>query len=295
MKRIIALNGLRAFESAARLLSFTAAAEELGVTPSAVSHQIAALEEALGVRLFQRLPRTLLLTEGGETLRPYISAAFDNISQGMALVTSDVTKPQTLKLQVYVTVAARWLMSRLASFRISYPNVQIQLDTTIMDWDFDPNRTDLGFIYAVNPRRDGVEYCQLFKARLVLVCNKALALNLKSGSALAQSTKIEVLQSPLDWEVWSQHNKFDGLQLANIQQFDSLMLAIEAAIQGIGVLVIPEFIVHDDLRAGRLVSPLGRPVPQLGCWYVAYTNARKFDKGIMGFKKWLGEKLASTV
>ena len=294
MKRNIALNGLRAFESAARLLSFTAAAEELGVTPSAVSHQIANLEETLGARLFQRLPRILLLTEDGETLRPYISDAFERILQGTSLVTSDVTKPQTLQLQVYVTVAARWLMSRLASFRISYPKVQIRLDTTIMDWDFDPNRADLGFIYAVNPRRDGVEYFQLLKARLVLVCNKTLARNLKSRSALAQCTKIEVLQSSLDWEVWSQYNKFDGLPFAHVQQFDSLLLGIEAAIQGIGVLVIPEFIVHDDLRAGKLVTPLGRPVPQLGCWYVACTNARKFDKGVVGFKKWLGEKLAST-
>ncbi len=292
MKRHISLGGLQAFEAASRLLSFTSAAEDLDVTPSAISHQIANLEETLGTRLFQRMPRGLSLSNDGQILKPYISAAFEKISQGTSLVTADATKSQTLQLQVYITVAVRWLMSRLANYRASHPKVQIRLDTTIMDWDFDPNRADIGLVYAVDPQQDGVEYYQLLRARLVLVCTKALSRTVTSKAGLAQCTKIEVSKSPRDWEVWLQKNKYDSYQFKDVQLFDSLLLAIEAAIQGTGVLVIPDFIVRDDLMAERLVSPLGKPVPQVGSWYLAYPNAMKFDKGVMGFKKWLAENLA---
>ena len=292
MKRNISLGGLQAFEAASRLLSFTSAAEDLGVTPSAISHQIANLEEMLGTRLFQRMPHGLLLTNDGQVLKPFISVAFEKISQGTSLVKADGTNSQTLQLQVYITVAVRWLMSRLASYRASHPNVQIRLDTTIMDWDFDPNRADMGFVYAVDPEQDGVEYCSLLRARLVLVCTKALARTVMSRAGLTKCTKIEVSKSPRDWEVWLHKNKYDSYRFKDVHLFDSLLLAIEAAIQGTGVLVIPDFIVRDDLMAERLVSPLGKPVPQVGSWYLAYSNAMKFDKGVIGFKKWLAENLA---
>ena len=286
-----ALIGLRAFESAARLLSFGAAAAELGVTASAISHQIALLETTLGVRLFQRTPRAVLLTEEGELLRPYIREAFDKIAQGTSLVASESQRPQTRRLQVYITVAARWLIPRLERCRASFPHLRIRLDTTIMDWDFDPNRADMGLIYAVNPRRDGVEYRPLLRAQLVLVCDKSIGEAIKSRSDLARLAKIEVAQSSLDWDVWSQQNRYDRLDFAQVLQFDSLLLAIEAALNGLGVLVIPEFMIRDDLRAGRLVSPLGRPVPQLGHWYIAYPSARKFDKAVLAFEKWLKDQL----
>jgi LysR family glycine cleavage system transcriptional activator len=123
-----ALNGLRAFESAARLLSFAGAAAELGVTASAISHQIALLEASLGVRLFNRPPHAVVLTEEGETLKPYISAAFDRIAQGLSLVGTEAPRPQTRSLQVYITVAARWLMPRFERCRSSLPH--LRLDST---------------------------------------------------------------------------------------------------------------------------------------------------------------------
>ncbi|MFT3989007.1 LysR substrate-binding domain-containing protein [Aestuariivirga sp.] len=293
MKRNVSLSGFRVFESAARLLSFTAAAGELALTPSAVSHQIAGMEEALGTRLFQRTPQGLLLTHDGETLKPYITAAFNSIEQGKSLVMADGTRPQTLRLQVYITIAVRWLVSRLADFRDAFPHIEVRLDTTIMDWDFDPNHADLGFIYTISPKRDGVEYAAILRAGLVLVCSKALASAPLSRSALSKCTKIEVPGAPLDWEIWQQHNRCAGITFANTLQFDSLVLAVEAARQGLGVLVVPDFIVRDDITAGLLVTPFGRTVPQLGQWYLAYSNARKFDKSVIAFRKWLKDQIAA--
>lgn len=287
MRRNVSLSGFRVFESAARLLSFTAAAQELGITPSAVSHQIAGMEETLGTRLFQRMPQGLQLTHEGQILKPYITVAFDSIEQGTSLVMPDATRPQTLRLQVYITVAVRWLVSRLSGFRSAHPNIEVRLDTTIMDWDFDPNHADLGFIYTISPKRDGVEYAAVLRAGLILVCSKSVAATPLSRSTLPECTRIEVPGTPLDWEVWQQHNRCTGMAFANTLQFDSLLLAVEAARQGNGILVVPEFIVRDDIAAGHLVVPFGRPVPQLGRWYLAYSNARKFDKGVIAFRKWL--------
>jgi LysR family glycine cleavage system transcriptional activator len=149
----------------------------------------------------------------------------------------------------------------------------------------------MGLIYAVNPGQDGVEYRPLLNAQLVLVCNKTLARAIKSRPDLERLVMIEAPPSSLDWDVWSQQNKYRRREAAQVARFDSLLLAIEAALNGLGVLVIPEFIVRDDLRSGRLVSPLGRPAPQLGQWYLAYNHARKFDKPILAFEKWLKSEL----
>ena len=161
------LASLRAFDAAARHLSFRAAAEELSVTQSAISHQVAELERRLGVQLFRRTSRRVELTEAGATYQPYVREAFDRIEQGTQLVTRGAT---TLDVQVYVTVAVRWLIPRLHSFNTAHPETRVRLNTSTLDWEFDDRSGDVAIVCTRQPDRPGVHAIHLFDAQLTAVC-----------------------------------------------------------------------------------------------------------------------------
>ena len=144
------LPALRAFDAAARLLSFRGAADELHVTPSAVSHQIADLEHRLGVRLFRRQGRRVELTEAGAQYHPYVREAFDRIAQGTSLVTMG-TPSRDLDVQVYVTVAVRWLVPRLHTFSDEHPGVRVRLNTSHLDWEFAADESDVALVCTSQP------------------------------------------------------------------------------------------------------------------------------------------------
>ena len=146
------LASLRAFEAAARHGSFRAAAEELAITQSAVSHQIAGLERRLGTALFRRKSRRVELTEAGAAYYPFLRDAFDRIAQGTGLVSRQALAGE-LMIQVYVTVAVKWLIPRLHRFQASEPEILVRMSTNQLDWEFDPATGDLGIICTRNPDR----------------------------------------------------------------------------------------------------------------------------------------------
>src|SRR6478736_7421388 len=139
------LASLRAFEAAARHGSFRAAAEELAITQSAVSHQIAGLERRLGTALFRRKSRRVELTEAGAAYYPFLRDAFDRIAQGTGLVSRQALAGE-LMIQVYVTVAVKWLIPRLHRFQVAAPEILVRMSTNQLDWEFDPATGDLGII-----------------------------------------------------------------------------------------------------------------------------------------------------
>lgn len=268
------------------MLSFSRAASELGVTQSAVSHQIASVERILGTRLFQRTPRGIDLTPEGELLQHHVREGLEKILEGIALVGAGQRLQRKLRLQVYVTVAVRWLIPRLASLRVSVPDMAIDLDSTIMNWDFDPSRADVGLVYAVAPHSDEVRYERLGKAGTVLVCSPEIAALVKPDR-LGSFRKIEVAKLSGDWRQWQDKNGLSAVHFASSEQFDSFLLAIEAAVDGQGLLVVPEFIVREDLKARRLVTPVGSPSAQEGEWYLAYRRARSSDRQVLKLQEWL--------
>src|SRR5262249_14927916 len=144
-RQIPPLTALRAFEAAARLGSFRAAAEELNITQSAVSHQIAGLEERLGTSLFHRTARRVELTEAGGLYYPFLRDAFDRIGQGTELVLR-AAKSDDLMVQVYVTVAVRWLVPRLHDFQAINPDILVRFNTSHFHWHFDPSTADIGMV-----------------------------------------------------------------------------------------------------------------------------------------------------
>jgi LysR family glycine cleavage system transcriptional activator len=289
------LAALRAFEAAARHLSFRLAADELNISQSAVSHQIANLEEALKVRLFRRLSRRVELTEPGILYYPYLRDAFDRIEQGAALI-GRTSLTGDLTVQIYITVAARWLIPRLDRFRIRQPNIAVRLSTSHLDWEFDIDAADLGMIYTLTPDRPNLHYEHLFDARIFPVCSPAYlasAGDLGATRDLNDYPLLRLYTATDDWNAWLAAANLPALADKPGARFDNYLLAIEAAIDGQGIAVAPHFMVAGDLRAGRLVRPFAAEAKQPGRWYLACRKERATEPRIARFRDWLVEEIAA--
>lgn len=280
------LASLRAFEAAARLLSFRAAAEELNVTQSAISHQVAELERRLGVPLFHRRSRRVELTDAGATYQPYLREAFDRIEQGTALVTRGSA---TLDVQVYVTVAVRWLIPRLHHFNAAHPDTKVRLNTSTFDWEFDDTAGDVAIVCTERPDRPGLHATHLFDATLIAVCSPTVL-------PVDPTTRplLQLYTAPDEAEAWRLAAGLPTSVEAGTTRFDSYLLAIEAAIEGQGIAVVPSFLVAADLRSGRLVTPFDVSIPQPRRWYLVCRAGQQHLPHVSAFAEWLHAEVQSN-
>lgn len=289
------LSALRAFEAAARHMSFRAAADELGLTQSAISHQVAALEEHFATRLFDRAGRRVALSEAGRMFFPFVRDGFDRVTQGTDLLRRSRTS-EDLRVQVYVTVAVRWLIPRLHRFQSANPNVVVRVNTSHFDWEFDPRIADLGLICTASPDRPGLRYDHLFDALLFPVCTPGLAragLGMRQPVDLVNHALLQVYTTANDWRLWLQAAGVPDLKGRVAAQFDSYLLAIEAALDGQGVALAPHFMVAEDLKLGRLVKPFALEVRQPARWYLVCPAAQAQDRSIATFRAWLQREVAA--
>ena len=292
--RIPPLGALRAFEAAARLLSFRAAADELGVTQSAISHQIAAIEAFLKVKLFARSPGRVELTDAGVLYYLYLRDAFEKIVRGTALI-SRLGTTGDLVVETYITVVVRWLIPRLPAFRQANPDLTIRFGTSQLDWELNIDTADVGIIQTRRPDRAALRYTPLHKARLMTVCAPAVAERLAGGTdaeRIRHVSRLVVYTAPDDWPLWLDAGGMAADEPAATLQFDSYLLAIEAAIDGQGIAVAPDFLVAGDLAAGRLVSPFARRVEQPEQWFMICRKERFSDPRIRRFEQWLSAQFA---
>ncbi len=294
-RNLPSLKSLQAFEAAARHLSFRVAAEELSLTQSAISHQVAGLEERLGTPLFRRAARRVELTEAGAQLYPYLRDGFDRLAHGVGLV-DRVRVSGDLVVQVYVTVAVRWLLPRLHQFQTAHPDILVRLSTSQLDWEFDPMTSDLGLICTRNPHGPGIHYTPLFDAKLVAVTAPALlraGMGLRQPADLVNHAMLQVYTAAEDWSDWLEAAGVPALKGRAAPKFDSYLLAIEAAIEGQGVAVVPEFMVSADLKSGRLVKPFPEiDVRHCASWYLACLEERVKEPSTQHFRDWLVAEIA---
>ena len=283
------LSSLRAFDAAARHLSFRAAADELSVTQSAISHQVAELERRLGVSLFDRTSRRVELTDAGRRYQPFIREAFDRIERGTALVTmADTTRE--LDVQVYVTVAVRWLIPRLYSFTSAHPQVKVRLNTSHLDWEFAEGESDVAVVCTDDIDRPGLHYTHLFDARLAAVCSPAMlhaGLGLRQPADLVNHALLHLYTAVDECNAWLSAAGVPDVRGSGTVRFDSYLLAIEAAIDGQGVAVVPTFLVASDLRSGRLVAPFPVEIPQPRSWYLVCRDEQRDQPPVRQFREWL--------
>lgn len=288
------LNALRAFEAAARHGSFRLAAQELHITPSAVSHQIAHLEERLGCALFQRSGGRASLSEEGRVLQPYARDAFARLAEGIERVGRSVR--QDLTVQVYITVAVRWLMPRLHHFQRRHPEVLLKFNASHLSWDFEPAIADVGIISTAEPVKPGLHYTDLFEADLVLVCSPSLlagAPPLTAPADIAGHQRLQVYTALADWRTWSQAAGIVFAAGGASASFDSYLLVIEAACEGRGVAVVPHFLAAQDIRAGRLIQPFSVTARQPARWVLACRAGLAGDPAVTRFRDWLLDEVTA--
>ena len=287
--RLPPLSSLRFFEAAGRHQSFKLAAAELNVTPSAVSHGIVALEQALGVELFIREPRKLSLTRAGADYLPYVSEALSLIAIGTQRLPSNRADNHTIAVSCAPTLASRWLLPRLHNFSNRWPNTSVVVDTSRRQVGFPVD----GFDFAIRMSRApvaGAAWTRLFGEHLVPVCSPAYRDTLIDAAGnleIRRATLIHVNAASEDWQAWLDRKAIDGIDAAGGLRFDTIQLAFEAAMVGLGVALGRRPLVDRDLAAGVLVElDPDAMIAETAYWLVSSEGA-DHRPDLSGFKTWL--------
>lgn len=278
------LNGLRAFEAAARSGSYVAAARELNVSPSAISRLVKLLEGRVGVALFARRANGLTLTEAGAVYLAELSAAFARIAEATQRLRGQTR--HALVVGAGPTLAMRWLIPRLPGFHALHPETDVRLSTAIAGAE--PMRPDWqAAIRLGDGAWPGLAAHFLFTAELFPVCAPALAAALREPRDLAQVTILEAASAGEDWRAWLRAAGVEQqVDLRRAQQFDYPAFALQAALDGLGVAMARAPFVADDLKAGRLVRPFALAVPHGRGWYFVHRPAAA-DATLVAFRDWV--------
>lgn len=286
--RLPSLNGLRAFEAAARHLSFTRAAAELNVTQTAISHQIKRLEDELGVRLFARQNRSLALTPQARDYLPLVRAAFDDLRLATErLVRKDGGK--VLTVSTMASLAAKWLLPRLAAFQELHPEIDVRITTSNSLVDFAKEDVDAAIRYG-RGHWPGVRAEWLMRDELFPVCSPALLKGrkpLRSPEDLAHHTLLHSSYDD-DWRLWL---TAAGLPVSISKQrgvsFDLIFMTLQAAMDGLGVAIGRTSYVQDDIAKGRLVVPFQITLPVDAGYYLVAPDGRAEPHKLLMFRSWL--------
>jgi len=279
------LNALRAFEATARSGSFTRAAQELNSSQAAVSSIVRVLEKRLGFALFERSANQLILTEQGEKLQPGLSAALKSISDLVDEVAAMSAK-RRLTLGIASTFAIRWLIPRLGNFRRAHPDIDIQIAIGDCGAAFAPEWTCCIRFGTKSDECYAVE--RLFDAELVPVCSPDVAARITCAADLANETILQVSSELEDWNVWLAAASLSALAPKLV--FTSYLMVIQAALNGMGVAMVPLPYVDAELNSGRLVTPISLKVSKGRPWTLVYKPSRMNSPEFMLFRHWLLEE-----
>ena len=286
-RRLPPLNSLRAFEAAARHLSFTRAAEELHVTQAAVSHQIKGLEDYLGRKLFRRLNRALLLTDDGQAYLPSVSKAFELLNEATAHLLRSRT-PGPLTVSVLPSFAARWLVPRLGKFRQAHPDIDLRIDPSTRLTDFSLGDVDVGIRYG-RGKYPGLRADWLMTEDIFPVCSPAL---LRGEHPLREPSDLKhhVLlhdDGHGEWRTWLLAAGADDVDPTHGSIFTDSSMVIQAAMAGQGVALARGVLAADELAAGRLVRPFKLSLPTEYAYYFVSPEDTAEQPKIAAFREWL--------
>jgi LysR family glycine cleavage system transcriptional activator len=288
--RLPPLNALRLFEAAGRHLSFKAAAEELAVTPSAVSHAVQGLEDWLGLPLFVRGHRSLALTPAGESYLPEVRTALAHLARATRDLSGRRPAGQVV-VSAAPTFALCWLIPALERFRARHPDIEVTLDTSRRLMDLPREGIDVAIRMGTGGW-PGVDADLLVRERLVPVCAPALAPSLRVPEDLGEVPLLHVVGVAEDWAAWARARGAAALDTSRGPRFDTLQMAWEAAARGQGVALGRLPLVERELAAGRLHAVLEPAVQaQTGYWLVTDSGALRPEAG--AFRDWLRAELAS--
>jgi LysR family glycine cleavage system transcriptional activator len=297
MRKLPPLRALHAFEAAARHHSFAAAARELGVTPTAISHQIRQLEEAVGIKLFQRRPRPLLLTPAGARLYPALRDGFDALAQAMALL-PEQDEQAPLRVTSPSAFASKWLVPQLLQWRAQHPTIPLEIIGTDEVLDVRAGAADVAIRYARRTPSDLVAH-EIFRDTYIPVCSPLLLERFGPIGRAADLLRFPLIhydwvnrdpQAPT-WRQWlalarSVDPGFRPAEKAWDLSFSEDLHAIDAVIGGQGVAICSDVVVSNELRNGTLVQAHSLALPGYGIYLVSMPHHPR-AAAIEAFKSWM--------
>lgn len=288
------LKALKGFESTARLGSYRKAAEELNLTHPAISHQIQALEDDLGVSLLVREGRQAVLTVEGERFYPIAREALEILINGSEAIRRSANQ-SVLRVQTYISVSLRWLSYRLPRFRALHPTLELQLLSTIHEQGFNETDADVGLIFCRTRPDDHLHWIPLMQSKLFPVCSPGLIENHEATlqpSDLLDFPLLTVTSEAWRWQDWFESAGLGRLTADRSTRVDTTAIALEMAMSGEGMVLVNGPFADSDLKAGRLVQPVEHCAFNLGEWGLACRKDSLGNPQVEAFIQWLQADLA---
>ena len=297
MRKLPPLKAIHAFEAASRLGSFLKAAEELYITPSAVSHQIRSLEQTLGIQLFHRIHRSVVLTDVGRRYAEDIAEAFGQI-EAATRNTVRTGKSDILTIHAVPSLASQWLMPRLSRFGELYPAIDVRLNASVEPVNLAGGLVDFDIRYRPMLQSAGT-VTEAFPAEtIVVLCSSEVASGargMRKPSDLRHHTLIHSEVNFYSWRNWMRDHPGIELDLERGPRFDRSFMSISAAVDGRGVCLESTLLVERELDSHLLVAPLGVLGPQLQCHSLSYMKSRLRLPKMRLFRDWLFEELKISI
>ena len=291
-RHLPSITALQCFEAVTRHLSFTRAAEELNLTQSAVSKQVAQLEELLQHLLFRRVRRRLQLTPAGDLYLVEVRKILTQIEMSTHTLRSYGGETEVLRVSTPSTFGARWLVPRLKGWGIRHPHIHLDLCNEQQGDDLLQGRSDLAFYFGQGSR-PGTESLKLFGEELVAVCAPASlpSIALTDPTQLTDLVLLQNASRPQAWHEWFEHQGFCTDHSYHGPRFDTFYMCIRAAQVGCGVALLPRFLVEEELADGKLVIAWQHLMPSRDSYYLAYPEHSAGVPKVREFVSWMMEQL----
>jgi LysR family glycine cleavage system transcriptional activator len=305
--RLPPLNALRAFEAAARHLSFRRAAEELHVTPGAISHQVKSLEQSLGVALFRRVTRGLELTDAARACLAPLAEGFVAISRAVDLMRAP-TSSRTLTVGAAPSFAGRWLVPRIQRFVKAHPDIDVRVAAAMSFVDdgreplrFDAEDADVAIRFG-SGRYPQQRSEKLFDVAAVPMCSPRLLqgehplrtpADLRHHTLLHDDT-IRAEYGGASWKAWLETAGVEGVEVSRGPHFNSASLSLDAAIDAMGVVLSYPVLAAPDIAEGRLVMPFALEMPLAHAYYVVCSEAVADKPEVASFRRWIAAEAAAS-
>ncbi|MGH1462373.1 MAG: transcriptional regulator GcvA [Neptuniibacter sp.] len=296
IRRLPPLNALRSFEAAARLGSFNKAAEELFVTPSAISHQVKALEDFLGLELFQRVKRRVKLTPPGERYLISIQSALDDIDDATRKLQS-VPNTGAVNLSVAPAFLTRWLVPHMTRFQVQHPDVELRLTASLKQIDLRYSDMDMAIFFGEGTW-EGVTSHLLREVTIVPLCSPALIAKSGKISApedLLQHTLINVSKRDHEWPELLRVAGVKDTTPKKSMTFSSTSLALGAAMEGLGIVLGDKHLAERELKYGQLILPYDVSLETNKSFYLAYETDRPLSTSMQFFRDWILDEMQQEI
>lgn len=299
MHRIgVHLNALRAFEAAGRHSSISRAAEELRVSHSTVSHHVRGLEQALGVELFERRGRSVILTRNGTALLPILSESFDAIAAALNAVTPSV-KSKALRVTVTPSFANKWLVPNLRRFRTEHSNIDVQLTSSLALADFRRDKIDIGIRSGAGDW-PGVDSELIMPIHMTPLCSPALLAEHGDIDNPQSLRKFTLLHADVargsgiesEWRAWLQAVGADDVNCGGGLSMHDPGLALQAAVDGLGIAMGYVELAQRELANGRLIAPFEMQIAHPWSYYVVTAKGKADNQKVSVFRNWLRKEVA---